>query len=245
MKFIQRVFVILAIITGLMAPLYTSSQAHASGCTRVPSTIGMKVWAAHETLHNAGLYVVNRPNSNWRVRMTGPRPHACVARGARVEINAYAPLVLVRATSYDAWPLRSISGLVTERIDEGQDFSGTGPLYAIGTGVITSIWGSGWPSGVYILEHVTGGRAAGRWVYFAENITPSSWPGEQVNTNTIIGWMYNGGSGIEIGWGTSTPQQTLAAATTGYCCGEATAAGYSFSSFLQSIRLAADPQVKG
>jgi len=36
-------------------------------------------------------------------------------------------------------PLRAISGLSPERADEGVDFAGTGPVYAVGAGVVPSL----------------------------------------------------------------------------------------------------------
>ncbi len=130
-------------------------------------------------------------------------------------------------------PLRHVRNLLTERVDEGQDFGGSGPIYAVGRGVITNVWGAGWPGGVYILEKITHGAGAGKYIYFAENIAPTVIVGQHVNHHTVIGHM-NGG--IEIGWGTSTPQQTLAIATTGYSEGQATPAGRDMQKFLRKLR---------
>src|SRR5262249_58441885 len=38
-------------------------------------------------------------------------------------------------------PLRGVSGLVPERIDDGVDFTGLGPVYALGDAVVTSATG--------------------------------------------------------------------------------------------------------
>ncbi len=42
-------------------------------------------------------------------------------------------------------PLRAVRGLTPERIDQGVDYSGFGPIYAIGDGVVLSTANSGWP----------------------------------------------------------------------------------------------------
>ncbi|HYA53822.1 MAG TPA: hypothetical protein VEG33_21945, partial [Streptosporangiaceae bacterium] len=44
-------------------------------------------------------------------------------------------------------PLRGASGLVPERIDDGVDFTGLGPVYALGDAVVTDATGTnfGWP----------------------------------------------------------------------------------------------------
>jgi hypothetical protein len=98
-------------------------------------------------------------------------------------------------------PLRNVDGLVPERIDQGVDFAGSGPVYALGDAVITNAeaynagWGGGW-----ITYQLTNGPAAGLMVYVAEDVTPSVQVGEQVTAYTVIGDMYNGGEGIETGW---------------------------------------------
>ena len=99
-------------------------------------------------------------------------------------------------------PLREISGLVPERVDMGVDFAGTGPVYAIGSGVVIQAKAccSGWPGGGWITYQLTDGPAVGEVVYFAEDVTPSVQPGQIVTPGTVIGHMYNGGSGIETGW---------------------------------------------
>lgn len=131
-----------------------------------------------------------------------------------------------------AYPLRAISSLVIGRIDEGQDFCGSGPLFAVATGVILQVWGP-WPNGVYILEHVTSGPAAGRYIYFAESISPTVWVGESVNSSTEVGHMYASATCIEIGWGSSTP--STPAAWGHYTEGVPTAEGYSMAAFLRSL----------
>lgn len=130
-------------------------------------------------------------------------------------------------------PLRSVSGLVIGRIDEGQDFCGSGPLHAVGPGVIKGLY-SGWPGGVYILEYLTAGSRAGQWIYYAESITPSSYVGEHVTSATVIGRVYNSRTCIEIGWGTGT--QGVALASSHYREGVPTAEGYSMQAFLRSLR---------
>ena len=103
-------------------------------------------------------------------------------------------------------PLRGISGLVPERIDDGVDFSGQGPVYALGDGVVTSATGTnfGWPGGGWITYQLTGGPAAGLVVYVAEDITPAVTVGQHVSASTVIGTMFDGGDGIETGWAQST-----------------------------------------
>ena len=99
-------------------------------------------------------------------------------------------------------PLRAIPNLLPERIDQGVDFSGAGPIYPIGDAVITNAQGdnSGWPGGGWITYRLTDGPAAGLYVYVAENVTPTVAVGQTVTPDTVIANMYEGYDGIETGW---------------------------------------------
>lgn len=98
-------------------------------------------------------------------------------------------------------PLRAAS-VTTGRIDQGEDFSGSGPVYAFGPGDIELTTNSGWPGGGDIIEHLTAGPDAGQWVYVAEDISPAVAIGQHVTAGTVLGQM-NGG--IEIGFAAPPP----------------------------------------
>lgn len=102
-------------------------------------------------------------------------------------------------------PFRNVSGLIPERIDQGADFSGAGPVYALGDGVVTNAvaYSPGW-SGGWITYQLTDGPAQGLTVYLAENITPTVQVGQAVTAYTVVGDMFNGALGIETGWSQST-----------------------------------------
>jgi murein DD-endopeptidase MepM/ murein hydrolase activator NlpD len=99
-------------------------------------------------------------------------------------------------------PLRDVSGLYPERVDMGVDFAGSGPVYAIGSGVVTEATADngGWPGGGWITYELTDGPGVGEIVYFAEDVTPSVQVGQVVTPHTVIGHMFNGEDGIETGW---------------------------------------------
>jgi murein DD-endopeptidase MepM/ murein hydrolase activator NlpD len=102
-------------------------------------------------------------------------------------------------------PLRAVANLVPERIDEGVDFSGSGPVYAIGNAVITNAGGNaGWPGGGWITYRLTDGPDAGLMVYLAEDVTATVQVGQHVTASTVIANMWNGGDGIETGWAQPT-----------------------------------------
>jgi hypothetical protein len=144
-------------------------------------------------------------------------------------------------------PLRAVSDLVLERVDQGVDFGGAGPVYALGDGVITNATdqSSGWPGGGWITYQLTDGPDAGLVVYLAEDVTPTVQVGQQVTSSTVIANMFNGGDGIETGWATSdssTAESQMAAA--GGISGGGpfpTMVGLSFDAVLESVGVPAAP----
>jgi murein DD-endopeptidase MepM/ murein hydrolase activator NlpD len=133
-------------------------------------------------------------------------------------------------------PLRAITALVPERVDQGVDYAGFGSLYAIGNGVVLNTVGSGWPGGTFIAYQLSDGPAAGLVVFAAEDIQPSVQVGDRVTSNTVIGHMYAGPYGIEMGWadGSRLPD-TMARRYGQYNGSNPTAFGYNFSRLLQSV----------
>lgn len=87
----------------------------------------------------------------------------------------------------------------------GVDYGGSGPIYALGPGVITendTSWAGGFGGtgrGTFIAERLTSGPLAGQYIYVAENINPVSGlhVGQRVTSGTILG---NVTGGIETGF---------------------------------------------
>lgn len=133
-------------------------------------------------------------------------------------------------------PLRGISGLVPERIDQGVDFAGFGPIMAIGSGVILTTSVPGWPGGTFIGYRLTDGPAAGLCVFAAEDIQPQVSAGQTVDANTVLGQLYGGPDGIETGWADCNALGNTMARTYGqYGGGNSTAFGANFSQLLQAV----------
>jgi murein DD-endopeptidase MepM/ murein hydrolase activator NlpD len=138
-------------------------------------------------------------------------------------------------------PLRNVSGLVAERVDMGADFAGSGPVYALGDGVVTHATGSsgGWPGGGWITYRLTDGPDAGLMVYVAEDVKPAVQVGQRVTSSTVIADMFNGGDGIETGWampdGASAESQLPAAGGISGGGPFPTMIGLSFEGLLQSL----------
>lgn len=144
-------------------------------------------------------------------------------------------------------PLRGVSGLVPERIDDGVDFAGSGPVYALGDAVVTGATATnfGWPGGGWITYRLTGGPGAGLVVYVAEDITPAVAVGQRVSPSTVIGTMFDGGDGIETGW--AQPTSLSAESELPQAGGIAglgpfpTRIGVNFDQLLQSLGMPAAP----
>jgi murein DD-endopeptidase MepM/ murein hydrolase activator NlpD len=133
-------------------------------------------------------------------------------------------------------PLRAIKALNPERIDMGVDFSGFGPIYALGDGIVLSTTIPGWPGGTYIAYMLTDGPANGLVAYAAEDIAPSVQVGDKVNVNTILGLMYPGPDGIETGWGDGVSVgYTMAHMYKQFNGSNTTAFGANFSELLVSL----------
>ena len=143
-------------------------------------------------------------------------------------------------------PLRAVSGLVPERIDEGVDFGGTGPVYALGDAVVTFAGqNGGWPGGGWITYQLTNGPDAGLMVYLAEDVTATVRTGQHVTSATVIATMFNGGDGIETGWaqptGASAESQLSEAGGIGGYGPYPTKIGSNFDELLQMLGVPAAP----
>lgn len=140
-------------------------------------------------------------------------------------------------------PLRGISGLVPERIDQGVDYAGHGPIYALGPGKITTVGigqGTGWAGapeagvnpGGYVGEQLSSGPGKGHVVYVAEGIYPTVHTGQTVTAKTVIANMV---APIETGYASGSGTQTLAA-TTGELSGPtSTGYGSAYSRLLHAL----------
>lgn len=113
-------------------------------------------------------------------------------------------------------PLRGVKNIQAERIDMGVDYGGTGPVYALGTGIIKNLTNSGWMyngNDAFITEQLSSGPAKGDYVYVAEGCSVASGLhiGEQVTSNTVL---CNMTSSIETGWAQPPGNGNTMASTT-------------------------------
>ncbi len=145
-------------------------------------------------------------------------------------------------------PLRAIMAnhtIFARRIDQGVDYGGQGPIYALGDGTVDQAYpynsNSGWPgingassAGGYVSYTLTDGPAAGKIVYFAENCQPTVTVNQQVTPNTVICQMQGEtASWIETGWAASASGTATMA---GNCWDTVSSAfGVNFSQLLQKL----------
>jgi hypothetical protein len=146
----------------------------------------------------------------------------------------------IEASVYDN-PLRAIRGLIPERIDQGVDFGGTGPIYAIGDAVITGATSEnyGWPGGGWITYRLTDGPAGGLTVFVAEDVVPAVPVGATVTPHTVIANMNGAGAYIETGWamasGFTAESQTAEAGSISGVGPFPTEVGMNFEELLQAL----------
>lgn len=110
-------------------------------------------------------------------------------------------------------PLRALRSLQASRIDMGVDYSGTGPVYAIGPGVVEEVdqsWAGGYGGtgpGTFIKYRITEGPLKGKRWYVAENIHPSVKVGDKVTARTVLG---QASGSFETGYAGTAPGTTAA-----------------------------------
>jgi hypothetical protein len=126
-------------------------------------------------------------------------------------------------------PLRDIANLRASRIDMGVDYSGSGPILALGRAKIVlasdqlagpeSCWGKTCvpPPGDMIVYRLLDGRFAGKYVYVVENITIKVRAGQTVSAGQRIAILHDASPNLEIGWASGHGPQTLAAARRQQC----------------------------
>jgi nucleoid-associated protein YgaU len=158
---------------------------------------------------------------------TAPQAHAVEGTPAK----AATVTVLDASTGSSSGYVNPIgAGLVHERVDQGVDFTGSGSLYALGSGTVVNVYNSGWPGGVFLGIHLD----AGQYVYYAEDITAAVGVGQRVTAGQYIGRANGGGSGIELGWAAPPGNGDSAAHAAGQYA-YPTSEGASFNALLASL----------
>lgn len=140
---------------------------------------------------------------------------------------------LVKTVHYTVWayvnPLRAVAGLQASRIDMGVDYSGSGPILALGRAKVVlatnrlagpeSCWGRTCvpAPGDIIIYRLLDGPFAGKYVYTVENITISVQAAQTVRAGERIAILHQGSPNLEIGWASGHGAETLAVARRHQC----------------------------
>lgn len=143
---------------------------------------------------------------------------------------------VVKTVHYRVWaytnPVAAVSGLRPRRIDMGVDYSGSGPILALGRGRVTfasnnddgppSCWArTCWPGGGVVVYRLSQGPFAGKFVYVAENITVTVHAGQTVHPGDQIATLHDAYPNMEIGWASGNGPEALAIARGDQCsCGD-------------------------
>ncbi len=85
------------------------------------------------------------------------------------------------------------------RIDQGVDFTGSGPIFAVGDARILATGAPGWPEGGGVLYKLLDGPAAGQTIFVYEGVQATVKAGRRVSAGQQIASFVAGGS-IEMGF---------------------------------------------
>jgi hypothetical protein len=132
-------------------------------------------------------------------------------------------------------PYRDLMIVNPERIDQGVDYGGAGPIYAMGPGTIDVYKNrndSGWPGGTFMSYKLSAGPAAGKEIYLAENLdlNPNLQSGSFVFNGTSLGTLVNASPDSESGWGVAG--ESITAEHSCYSEGCMTPLGANFNTLL-------------
>jgi len=119
----------------------------------------------------------------------------------------------------------------TGRIDQGVDFTGTGPIAAVGDAEILKTGAPGWPEGGGVLYKLLNGQRAGQIIFVYEGIEATVHAGQHVSTGEQIGVFVPGGS-IEMGF---ADEAGVPISHGEYVEGKVTQGGREMAAFLDSI----------
>ncbi|MDX6609737.1 MAG: hypothetical protein QOF85_1662 [Solirubrobacterales bacterium] len=135
---------------------------------------------------------------------------------------------------YPAFEIEYVSPFLsatTGRIDQGVDFTGTGPIAAVGDAEILSTGAPGWPEGGGVLYKLLSGQRAGQIIFVYEGVDATVHPGQHVSAGDQIATFRPGGS-IEMGFADAAGAPLSHGE---YQEGDETQWGKEMAAFLESI----------
>jgi hypothetical protein len=140
---------------------------------------------------------------------------------------------VTQTVSYTVWtyvnPVRAVAGLQASRIDMGVDYSGSGPIAALGRAKIIlatdrlagpeGCWGKTCvpPPGDMIVYRLLEGPFVDKYVYVVEHITITVKAGQTIRAGETVAILHQGSPNLELGWASGYGAYTLAAARRHQC----------------------------
>ncbi len=222
-----------AYLSGLLANVV---QAQSNYNFEASTEMGTRIFEEQNNMH------VPYSELKYGNSTSSPESQSTTVSSVASNLACSSSLAIGSGPSGYANPLRDVSQLKPERIDQGVDYAGSGPVYALGDGTIVNLVNSGWNYGgndAFISEKLSSGPAAGDYVYVSEGCVAASGLsiGETVTSSTQLCTMINPGStGIETGWANPPGDGFSLALITGEWDGsDPTALGQNYSQLLTSL----------
>lgn len=221
-------------VYGFAAPALGSPSSLAHGVYDGVATVAIAATATG--------YLVARSNGEVDAFPAGGTATRALAFGAAVSGLASSGTsggyyLAVNLAPLDGYydPLRALTSLVPQEIDQGVDYCGAGPIYAIGDGTVLNLYDASWPSDGFISYRLSDGPAAGHVVYVAENVTPTVTVGERVGPGTVVGILHDAKTCLETGWARDAGRAGYAAGFSQFNGKNSTAYGLNFSALLEVL----------
>jgi murein DD-endopeptidase MepM/ murein hydrolase activator NlpD len=189
------------------------------------ATLAREIWA-HGNLR-AGVFAHNQ--AEWYVQAVLSEANRMQGR-CKVTYTDWSIALPAAAGNY-VNPFGLSSNLVTGRVDQGVDFTGTGPIVAVGDARILATGAPGWPEGGGVLYQLLDGSLKGQTIYVYEGVDATVQAGQTVKAGQQIATFRPGGS-IETGFADPTGVPLSHAE---YYEGKVTRYGLQMLSLLQDI----------
>ncbi len=156
------------------------------------ATLARMIWSQGSL--RAGIFAHNQ--AAWYVQ-------AVLAEAEAIEGQCQAhyvdwQLALPAAAANYVNPFGLSTNLVTGRIDQGVDFTGSGAIVAIGNAKVLQVGAPGWPEEGGVLYQLLDGPLQGETIFVYEGVDATVQPGQTVKAGEQIATFRPGGS-IEIG----------------------------------------------
>jgi hypothetical protein len=122
------------------------------------------------------------------------------------------------------------------RIDQGQDFGGTGPIMSPTNAEVVSVGAPGWPGGGGVVLKILDGGRAGQYIYIFEGISVEVRAKQIVRAGQKVGtFIPYSPTGIEIGF---CDASGVPISHSEYTEGKVTRGGKEMAAFLSQLKMA-------